>query len=667
MTSCDLACVLNRMCLTNYLQAESIPQQQNMMPQSTGLQPQNMMPPTTGRPALTARAEELKAQLLKKRKESAKSVTSPVITKKTSTFKPSQEEMASLLRGSANTPSGASRSVTPISRPTSVTTGDLEDLITEAKAAVHASNKKSTTIARRSKTSTPQPSPKDVVACQAAQAKSTDTNDSTHVSNAKTPESRQQSSTPSEGEIREDIKIKSKDLTTPQGKLPQVPFGPGRTSERVLSKPHGNVSQKAHGDSYRRQISNDDSLQDFKSTHQTQSSKESHGVKIRQEVKPNPVHCNYEPSGRKQSDKGNDKQNMDQSDDTGGNGNVKIRHETDIATVLANDAGGLTSAQELTLGKTLAGNKDLRHWLDLTGWNNLDYRTRSLNRHRAIIALDQQKAIIMEGVAKIAALDKEKAKLLEEMLNEEGLSSGRIMQSSIKDMLPPSTRAKISTTTSAAIPRTAATEKQAPTSQHSRELDTPPGQFAVDESGDATKKRTFRDYESSGGEKTFAKSVDGPDRSSRRKYEDENRRSNYSLDSPSPMLKNYEDNDYYEDRGRGAGRGKSYERENSPGYKGYMGRPSARYVPYASQEDYYKSKATKGSERSFVQVGNYKGKAFDPTYRGIPKYPKLGRGRGNYNDDSDDFHRHNERTEPFERAERPRSSRAPFTKRENSQ
>lgn len=71
------------------------------------------------------------------------------------------------------------------------------------------------------------------------------------------------------------------------------------------------------------------------------------------------------------------------------------------------------------LEKVLLSNNDVRDWLKLTKWDDLAHRKRALERHRAITAIDSERALLEESVAKIAALDKEKAKLVAETTDDE--------------------------------------------------------------------------------------------------------------------------------------------------------------------------------------------------------------------------------------------------------
>ncbi|KFZ15045.1 hypothetical protein V501_02901 [Pseudogymnoascus sp. VKM F-4519 (FW-2642)] len=81
------------------------------------------------------------------------------------------------------------------------------------------------------------------------------------------------------------------------------------------------------------------------------------------------------------------------------------------------------------LEKVLLSNDDLRDWLKLTKWDNLAHRKRALGRHRAIIAINTEKATkkahLLESAAKIEALDKEKAKLEAQMTDDEDVFANR--------------------------------------------------------------------------------------------------------------------------------------------------------------------------------------------------------------------------------------------------
>ncbi|OAF63197.1 hypothetical protein VC83_00184 [Pseudogymnoascus destructans] len=81
------------------------------------------------------------------------------------------------------------------------------------------------------------------------------------------------------------------------------------------------------------------------------------------------------------------------------------------------------------LEKVLLSNDELRDWLKLTKWDDLAHRRSALGRHRAITAIDTEKATekahLLESAAKIEALDKEKAKLEAQTTDDEDGFGGR--------------------------------------------------------------------------------------------------------------------------------------------------------------------------------------------------------------------------------------------------
>jgi YTH domain-containing protein 1 len=49
-----------------------------------------------------------------------------------------------------------------------------------------------------------------------------------------------------------------------------------------------------------------------------------------------------------------------------------------------------------SLAQLLPVDEDLREWLEITGYHNTEYRGRILNRRRAIVAIDAQKAKLLD-------------------------------------------------------------------------------------------------------------------------------------------------------------------------------------------------------------------------------------------------------------------------------
>jgi len=86
------------------------------------------------------------------------------------------------------------------------------------------------------------------------------------------------------------------------------------------------------------------------------------------------------------------------------------------------------------------------------------------------------------------------------------------------------------------------------------------------------------------------------------------------------------------EEGRGRGRGNSRDREMSPGRKAFESRPPARSRVHEAGDDFHMRDRDDWEEnrdrdrRPFEVRGGYRGRAFDPNYRG------RGRGRGGRGD-----------------------------------
>ena len=253
-----------------------------------------------------------------------------------------------------------------------------------------------------------------------------------------------------------------------------------------------------------------------------------------------------------------------------------------------------------TLNDILPIDDDLREWLDITGYHNAPYRSKILNRRRAIAALDAQRD-----------------KLLAEMEAEErgGLPVVIRHQTPASSMLPPP------------IPNKLGGRIEPPL--------TSAGNSTVDTQHDrvVSNKRPYSDVqdprdEPIGGK--FARVDDRPS-SQRAKEEDE-------VGFRRPRIKEEED-EYRRPHSSGFDgarrpsidlrdnryevRGRSREREPSPGRRTYENRPATRSRPYDDDLPYR-------DERPYEIHGSYKGKAYDPSYRG--------RGRGRARDNPYDRH-----------------------------
>jgi YTH domain-containing protein 1 len=259
-----------------------------------------------------------------------------------------------------------------------------------------------------------------------------------------------------------------------------------------------------------------------------------------------------------------------------------------------------------TLSKLLEVDEDLRDWLNYTGYHKTEYRNKVLNRRRAIAALDAQKA-----------------KLLEEMELEErgGLQTANTSQAATTSMLPPPIPSIVSVRTKKADGVTDRGKSDHSSTTSSKETGV---------------KRTYTDYRGSRDEGPSEKTgrLDEQGRAVRAKTESQvDDRRSYPSSAYEPSLRRspstdskthrHEDRDKsIEERGRGRGRTYSQEREISPGLKAYESRPPARSKSYDFQEP--EERDDRNGARPFIQVGNYRGRAYDPNY----KY--RGRGRGSW-------------------------------------
>ena len=242
-----------------------------------------------------------------------------------------------------------------------------------------------------------------------------------------------------------------------------------------------------------------------------------------------------------------------------------------------------------TLNDLLSHDNDLREWLEITGYHNAPYRNKILTRRRAIAALDAQRE-----------------KLLAEMEAEErgGLPIAISSHIPTSSMLPPPIPNKVEARAESALPQAATSTTD---SQRDRVV---------------ANKRPYSDVQDSRDEPNGAKVARIEDRpySQRIKGEEELRR---------PRIKEEEEEGYRRPRSRGfepsrrssidaqddryAVRARSREREPSPSRRDYGCRPASRSRPY--DEDFHDR-----DERPFEIRGKYKGRAFDPNFRG--------RGRG---------------------------------------
>lgn len=266
-----------------------------------------------------------------------------------------------------------------------------------------------------------------------------------------------------------------------------------------------------------------------------------------------------------------------------------------------------------TLAQLLLVDEDLKDWLHVTGYHNAEYRNKILNRRRAIAALDAQKA-----------------KLLEEMEIEErgGVPPITNNQISATGMLPPPIPSN------AAVPSVKKTD-DIPLRTDSERLS------STTSNQDSGAKRTFTDYRGSQDEEDVEKAArtedrgvgkglriksdtqaevhrlysSGPDTSRRRSISDDNK-----------IFQWDEKDSYDEDRSRDRGRGYDRQRNYSPQEEGYNRSPPAKVRKHEFSSPEERDDRSDWKNRPFVMRGNYRGRAYDPNYRG------RGRGRGSWNE-----------------------------------
>lgn len=272
----------------------------------------------------------------------------------------------------------------------------------------------------------------------------------------------------------------------------------------------------------------------------------------------------------------------------------------------------LQKAKLPTLEDLLEIDEDLRDWLQLTDYHNVEKRTKTLNRRRALAALDAQRA-----------------KLLEEEEMETGVASKVVKHTStVLGMAPPLVPVKAAATsvvapTPAAVPITKIEQK--PT-LHPRDIS------PVNIQNDTGNKRSyseFRDFRGGRDEDKYERGgrKDDARRVKSERDDDDDHPHSRVRESPrhrsiTPPAKSYlwdEKETYVEGRGRGSGRGYNTERDRSPGIQPFKSGPPLRAIPDDSDENQGESK---NSDRPFVSVGRYRGKAYDPNY-----HLKRGRGR----------------------------------------
>ena len=265
----------------------------------------------------------------------------------------------------------------------------------------------------------------------------------------------------------------------------------------------------------------------------------------------------------------------------------------------------LREAKPPILDELLPYDEDLREWLEITGYHNKPYRSKILTRRRAIAQLDAQRNA-----------------LLAEMEAEErgGIPAVNGIPITSTTMLPPPMPTKVGDRAEAFPMPTNAT----PDIQRDRVIPNKRCHSEVQDTREDSSTKFARTNDH--GPKVKQEDDDyGHPRSSRH---DLSRRRSFDdrLDDRDSPRHQYEES-------RGRDRRDSSERDISPGRKAYEGRPPLRSRGYESGDDYHIRDRDDGEDRdrdrTFVVRGGYRGRAFDPNYRGRGGRGG-GRGRGDY-------------------------------------
>jgi hypothetical protein len=580
----------------NYLSAQFSPPHSNLLP---------AVNPTPPRPVtqINARAAELKAELLKRREGRGNSSTPPVGTPGLATKPTVRVEGSSSLRGSPKLP------VTAEKHEHELNVNDLISQYSETKPAANASVKQEKTINDPSVSTIQRPKQPDLSAKSQAPSLGSPTKVSMPASNGKQQghnstgkafggrhPSNGSVSEVSEGEIREDA-TPSKSIQPPTPKEAQL----GPRSNKADDQP----SRKSRDDQTAKQPYNrgqrDDSPPYRLPSTNPKPPNQRGRDDWREDFDPR-LDQRYQPeykNERKQYPEPEKRTYLrrDSRDE-------EYRRTELIAESPRDELNRQARQREQeppTLNDLLPLDEDLREWLDITGYHNAPYRNKILNRRRAIAALDAQRD-----------------KLLAEMEAEErgGVPAAIGSQTPASSMLPPP------------IPNKVAGGRVEPPL-------TSAGNSMVDTQRDrvVSNKRPYSDVQDPRDEAVGGKVARIEDRPYGPRVKEED-----GLDYRRSRIKEEEDVDYRRPRStgyesarrssidrrderydvRGRSRERERERELSPGRRAYESRPTARTRPYESDTSHYRDEIS--PSRPYEVRGAYRGRAFDPNYRG--------RGRG---------------------------------------
>ncbi|TVY17622.1 30-kDa cleavage and polyadenylation specificity factor 30 [Lachnellula arida] len=558
--------------------------------------PQNNPTPTRPPAMLKARAAELKAQLLKGKEARAGSATPPVPTAAAVPRQNAPTDASSSLQGSPKTPSTATETHDQdvndliaqysVSKPTAsaknkdqnsepTTTTNLPQ-----ESMIHSSSAKSQESSLGSPIKVTKPPPNGVSAVH-AMVKS---NQNRHASNGSI----------SEGEILEDSPKKPSPPTEPKQRQPTSK--PATLGDESARKMDDRPAKNSHISGSR-----DDSPPRRAPPSNPRGYSQRSYDDRRDEPQPRSerrgsYQPDHKPERKPASESEKDTYQRRSSRDEG-------YHRPDVNSVQKREeTNKAAKPQKLsTLEDVLAHDEDLKEWLEITGYHNAPYRDKILSRRRAL-----------------ARLDAERKKLLADIEADErsGLPPTG-PQTSASSMLPPPIPNKVGSHNESTISPTETIDE----SKSDRSI---PGKRARSDVDDG------RDGGFSG------KIARTDERGPRIKEEDDydHRRPRSSgpgahrwqstdhRDERSPPRHRYDD-----DRGS-RDRGDSRDRNISPGRRAFESRPPARSTSFGTDDSHHRDRVEhqERDKRPFVSVGGYRGRAFDPNYRGRGR----GRGRGDY-------------------------------------
>ncbi|KFY88661.1 hypothetical protein V500_06202 [Pseudogymnoascus sp. VKM F-4518 (FW-2643)] len=355
-------------------------------------QPIALAKPTTSM-ALTTRAEELKAQLIKSKEERAKAKTAPKADKAgAGSLDPTSQEMASLLRGSPTKPRNMSKG--PTSGSTVFSTSP--ESIPRRFVVVNTGSKS---------TRSENPAEYEVTKLIAAGKAAAEEDYKKHLGANGLPASKIGPSADVAGVVQNNAQSKGS-----QTKLNLMHSKPALSQVKAFhdTEQKRTVSEKPKEKVQTEEVVGKGKLPSTPNVAVEQVPIKFHSSTITQDKMPAPRH-GY-PGRRGSNVNTIDKPRIDNCGKDKDNSNAR------------NSTNTIHSPREdkhSPLEKILLSDDDLRDWLKLTKWDDLAHRKRALERHRAIIAIDTEKARLLESVAKIEALDKEKAKLVAKMIEDE--------------------------------------------------------------------------------------------------------------------------------------------------------------------------------------------------------------------------------------------------------